>query len=249
MVKLLHSIADELALPPRANRLVSMQREPVYAPAGVPFRVKAIASEHSPQMGPTLINRTARLLSWLVPLPEVTLWRGEDEFERDELPARVGGWPAGRTLAFVIELLEPSTGAVAFRVYYQDSPTRQPYGYPERVPDGYDLALLTMGGATEFRSFPRDIVTHLDPKFVMGIHWEDFFDPRKLPLPGEVNRRESLLLAPGVDEARFLKAVRAAQRVGGRALVPCPDKTATFVRGGSGWELAGDAAGWTAPKR
>ena len=249
MVKLLHPIADDLARAPRANRLVSMQKEPVYAPAGVPMRVTAIPSEHSPQMGPALINRTARLLSWLVPLPEVTLWRGEDEFDLDVLPTRVGGWPAGRPLAFVVELLDPAGGAVAFRLYYQDSPTRDPYGYPARVPEGYDLALLTMGGATEFRSFPGDIVAHLDPKFVMGIHWEDFFDPRKLPLPGEVNRKESLLYAPAVDEARFLKAVREVQRVGGRALVPCPDKTVTFVRAASGWELVGDAAGWTAPKR
>ena len=149
----------------------------------------------------------------------------------------------------MIELLDPVTRAVAFRLYYQDSPTRDPYGYPERVPEGYDLALLTMGGATEFRSFPADIVTHLDPKFVMGIHWEDFFDPRKLPLPREVNRREALLYAPGVEEGAFLKAVREAQRAGGRALVPCPDRTATFVRGASGWEIAGDEAGWTAAKK
>jgi L-ascorbate metabolism protein UlaG (beta-lactamase superfamily) len=249
MVKLLHPIGAALATEPRRNRLVSMQREAVYQPEGVPIRVKAIPSEHSPQMGPRLISRTARLLSWLIPLPEVTLWRGEDESERDVLPTRVGEWPAGTPLAFVIELLDPSSGAVAFRLYYQDSPTRDPYGYPERAPDGYDLALLTMGGATEFRSFPRDIVRHLDPKYVMGIHWEDFFDPRQLPLPREVNRRERILYAPGVDEKGFLRAVRETQRAGGRAIVPCPDMTATFVRAASGWEIAGDASAWTAPKR
>jgi L-ascorbate metabolism protein UlaG (beta-lactamase superfamily) len=249
MVKLLHPIERALGTPPRANRLVSMQSNRVYEPDGVPIRVKAVLSEHSPQMGPRLINRTARLLSWLIPFPEVTLWRGEDEFALDALPTRVGRWPAGTPLAFVIELLDPVTRAVAFRLYYQDSPTRHPYGYPERVSDGYDLALLTMGGATEFRSFPGDIVKHLDPRFVMGIHWEDFFDPRKLPLPREVNRREAILYAPGVEEDKFLKAVRAAQRAGGRALVPCPDKTATFVRGASGWDIAGDETGWTAAKR
>ena len=249
MVKLLHPIEPALGGRPRPNRLVSMQRQPTYEPLDVPIRVKAILSEHSPQMGPRLINRTARLLSWLIPLPEVTLWRGEDESDLDVLPTRVGGWPAGTPLAFVIELLDPVTRTVAFRLYYQDSPTRNPYGYPDRVSDGYDLALLTMGGATEFRSFPGDIVKHLDPKFVMGIHWEDFFDPRKLPLPREVNRRESILYAPGVEEGKFLKAVGESQRAGGRAMVPCPDRSATFVRGASGWEIAGDEAGWTMAKK
>jgi hypothetical protein len=249
MVKVLHPIEAALSARARPNRLVSLQREPVYEPDGVPLRVRAVLSEHSPQMGPRLITRTARLLSWLVPFPEVTLWRGEDEAALDVLPTRVGGWPAGTPLAFVIELLDPASRAVAFRLYYQDSPTRNPYGYPDRLTDGYDLALLTMGGATEFRSFPGDIVKHLDPKFVMGIHWEDFFDPRKLPVPREVDRREALLYAPGVEEGKFLKAVREAQRVGGRAIVPCPDKTATFVRGASGWELAGDESGWAVAKK
>jgi hypothetical protein len=92
-------------------------------------------------------------------------------------------------------------------------------------------------------------VTHLDPKFVMGIHWEDFFNPRVLPLPGEVDRREDLLYAPGVDEGRFVEAVRAAQKPGGRTIVPCPDKVTTFSRGRGGWEIEGDDRGWTKGKK
>lgn len=251
MVKLLHPIEKDLESRSPPNRLVSLERQTYYDVANAPIRVKAVLSEHSPQIGPRLITRTARLLRWLIPFPDVTLWRGEDEYDLDALPIRVGAWPAGTPLAFVIELLDPATKAVTFRIYYQDSPTRKPYGYPDRPDDanGYDLAILTMGGATEFRSFPADIVRHLSPSFVMGIHWEDFFNPRKLPLPREVQRRESILYAPGVDEGKFLEAVRDAQRSSGRAIVPCPDKAATFVKGTSGWEISGEEEAWTGAKR
>jgi hypothetical protein len=250
MRKLLHPIEDQLSARTPPNRLVSLEREHRYDVPGAPIRVEAIPSEHSPQMGPRLVNKTAQLLAWFVPFPEVTLWRGEHDQELDRIPERVGAWPAGTPLAFVIELLEPGTGDVAFRIYYQDSPTRKPYGYPAPATNAhrYDLAILCMGGATEFPGFPRDIVTHLDPKFVMGIHWEDFFSPRPLPLPGEVARREDLLYAPGVDEGRFVKAVRVAQKPGGRAIVPCPDAVTTFRRGGGGWEIEGDDRGWTKAK-
>jgi hypothetical protein len=83
----------------------------------------------------------------------------------------------------------------------------------------------------------------------MGIHWEDFFDPRPLPLPADVRRPEPILYAPGVEEGKFLEAVRGAQRRGGRAIVPCPDKATAFARGASGWEIAGDADGWTETKK
>jgi hypothetical protein len=243
MVKLLHPIEKNLQGRTPPNRLVSLEESTGdYDVPGTPIRVRAIVSEHSPQIGPQLVTRTARLAQWLVPIPEVTLWRGEDEYALETLPTRVSAWPAGTTLAFVIELLEPSTGAVAFRIYYQDSPTRKPYGYPPPATAayGYDLAILCMGGATEFPTFPGDIVQHLKPGAVMGIHWEDFFNPRQLPLPGETHRREELLYAPGVDEAKFIKAVGKAV-AGTPAIVPCPDQTLRFASVGGRWRMAEEA--------
>jgi len=83
----------------------------------------------------------------------------------------------------------------------------------------------------------------------MGIHWENFFNPRDFPVPGEANRIEHLLYAPGVDEGKFLEAVRVAQESGGRAIVPCPDKTTTFRKDASGWTIEGGEEGWTKAKR
>jgi hypothetical protein len=43
--------------------------------------------------------------------------------------------------------------------------------------------------------------------------------------------------------------VRAAQKPGGRAIVPCPDEVTVFKRKGSAWAIEGDGGGWTEPKK
>lgn len=247
LVKLLDPIKASLG---ETRKMVSLESPspPVYDVPGTRFRIRSVVSQHSPQMGPRLIGSVPRLLGFFIPFPGVTLWRGEDELPAKELPVRVGTWPAGTTQAFVIELLDPDD-TVAFRIYYQDSPTVPPYGYPDwpKASSRYDLAILCLGGATEYRAFPRDIVRYLGPAYVMGIHWENFFDPRPLPTPGDTNVTEKIHYAPGVKEGKFLSAVREVQPAGGRAIVPCPDKVATFRKGPSGWEIE-DGTGWTSPR-
>jgi len=247
MVKLLAPIAKELY--PR--RLVSLQDPPAdgHLVPGTRFRIQSVRSQHSPQIGPRLQGRTAQLLAWLFPLPDVSLWRGEDEHPAERLPVRAGEWPGGIALAYVIELLQPGSDDVAFRIYYQDSPTQPPYGFPsEKHTYTYDLAILCMGGATEYPEFPRDIVAHLAPRYVMGVHWEDFFNPRKLGDTAEASVREEIQYAPGVEEKDFLAAVRGAQPSGGQAIVPCPDKATVFTRTGKVWRIPGSDPDWTKPK-
>ena len=246
MVKLLDPIKGKLRPP---HTLVSLESpaSPVYPVPGTRFRIRAVASQHSPQIGPRLIGWFPRLLGLFVHFPRVTLWRGEDEDPAKELPVRAGNWTAGTTQAFVIELLDAADD-VAFRIYYQDSPTVPHYGYPDwpSNPNHYDLAILCMGGATEYKAFPRDIVRYLGPTYVMGIHWENFFDPRPLPT-AERKRDEKIHYAPGVKEGRFIGAVRDALPAGGRAIVPCPDQVATFRKDAGRWQLADDA-GWSRPR-
>ena len=243
MVKLLEPIRGRLG----SRTLVSLEspHPPVYKEPGGRIRIRSVASQHSPQMGPHLVGWLGRLL---INFPRVTLWRGEDEDPAKELPVRAGNWTAGTTQAFVIELLDAG-GDVAFRIYYQDSPTVAPYGYPDwpNNPNRYELAILCLGGATEYKAFPGDIVRYLAPAYVMGIHWENFFDPRPLPSPGATGVKERIHYAPGVKEGRFLKAVRSALAPGGGVIVPCPDQAVAFRKraGAPGWEIATDARPWT----
>jgi hypothetical protein len=207
------------------------------------FRIRAIRSEHSPQLG-------KHLFGGLLKVPSVTLWRGEPWQPLSEMPRRVGEWPAGTTQAFVIDLLEPGTNAVAFRVYYQDSPTRGPIGHlPACLSDKpVDLAIVCAGGATELPRFPEDLLANLRPRYVMGAHWEDFFNPRKLPLPGAHDVKEKIRIVPGLRRGSFLRRVRKALPPGGQATIPCPEAVTYFARQDGRWSIAASDAGWSKPK-
>jgi len=245
MVKLLDPIKGYLG----SRKLVSLEgRNPCtpYPVQGTRFQIRAIASQHSPQIGPRLFGWGPRLLGLFINLPAVSLWRGEDEFPARDLPVRAGTWPGGTTQAFIIDLLK-TDGTIDFRIYYQDSPTVPPYGYPPTC-DGkaVDLAILCMGGATEYPSFPRDIVGYLKPKYVMGIHWEDVFNPRPLPSPAATNVREQIFFIPGVHDSKFRSAVQSAQPSGGRVIVPCPDQVTVFQKAPSGaWDITEGQKAWS----
>ena len=205
------------------------------------FRLWPITSEHSPQLGPGLVLGPFRRLA---PFAPVTLWRGQLLVPARTLPSRAGGWPTGTVLAYVIELLNESGKDAVFRIYYQDSPTRRPIGYPPRCVGRIDLALLCVGGATELQEFPQDIVAEIKPKFVMGAHWEDFFNPRPLPLPGQRDVKESIRPVAGVKVEAFLKAVGRVLPAGGQATVPCPEAVTYFQRDGEGWKIVKTTASW-----
>jgi hypothetical protein len=257
MVKVLDSIKGDLG----GRQLVSLQKAGTeYRTAR--FRVHAIESRHSPQIGPRMLG-WRKVFLWMIPWPKVSLFRGEDEHPARELPVRIGTWTGGTTLAFVIELLDEHDQA-AFRIYYQDSPTVAPYGYPDwpqRPRERYDLAVLCLGGSSEYRRFPGDIIRHLDPQYVMGIHWEDFLGPRPIPSPSPslpprpsprppVYVHECIHYAPGVKESRFVSGAQAALERGGRVLVPCPDHSTVFGfdQASGRWLIVSGGEPWTPPK-
>ena len=78
MVKLL----DPIAKAPSSRTLVSLESpaSPVHDVPGTRFRIRSVVSQHSPQIGPRLEKRVAGIFAPLLPLSEVSLWRGEDEY-------------------------------------------------------------------------------------------------------------------------------------------------------------------------
>jgi hypothetical protein len=215
------------------------------------FRIWPIVSEHSAPFGPGMLKIP------LVKFDPVVGWRGQLLHPRETFPTRAGDWTGGTTLAYVIDVLD-AMGQAMFRVYYQDSPTRKHIGYPppcllEQRP--IDLALLCAGGASEEPikgKFPRDIVRALQPRFVIGGHWEDLFKPRDLPLPGKTKVKEPIRAAPGVKLEDFKKDVKKELPTGGRVTIPCPEDLAYFVKQNGTWHLrAGSsetARRWTLEK-
>jgi hypothetical protein len=234
---------------------------PVKIP-GRRFQIWPIASEHSAPFGPKLVKSVTPWWAKLLPLPvkidPVVGWRGQLLAPATALPTRTGDWTSGTVLSYVIEMLDDLEAPV-FRIYYQDSPTRMPIGYPPPCIGKIDLALLCIGGASEKPirdDFPGDIVQAIKPQYVIGAHWEDLFNPRVLPLPrkpGITHVDETIRPAPGARPKQFIKDVYKALETGGRVTVPCWEDVAYFVREGGGWILdmrlgSRTVGSWSTPK-
>jgi L-ascorbate metabolism protein UlaG (beta-lactamase superfamily) len=106
-----------------------------------------------------------------------------------QLPDRSTDWKEGATLAYLIDFLDPVSGAPVHRIYYQDAPTAVPVGlpHPELLADKrVDLAVLNVGSSDVVEDHPRATIEALDPRYVIGGHWENFFrtqDQGIEPLP------------------------------------------------------------------
>ena len=101
-----------------------------------------------------------------------------------EPPAVADAWKEGATLAYLIDFLDES-GAPTFRVYYQDAPTDGPYGHahPDLLADKrVDVAVLNVGSYDAVADHPGAILANLDPRYVLGVHWESFFDGQDEPI-------------------------------------------------------------------
>ncbi len=231
------------------RRLESCSDSTAFQVAGEDGRIRIwpIVSEHSSQFD-------IPILGSLAGLPPVHLWRGRTLRDANTLPRTPGDWAEGTTLAYLVDFLsrdDPSR--VALRVYFQDSGSREPYGFPppcllrERP---VDLAIVTVGGWKMVDSHPGAIVKALAPDFVVASHWEDFFNPRVLPLPrGFAGNAccETVSEAPGQDTGKFeAKLARALPRQG-RYAVPCPDSWTILSPSGDieqPWQLRASTTRW-----
>jgi L-ascorbate metabolism protein UlaG (beta-lactamase superfamily) len=107
------------------------------------------------------------------------LYAGTAERPLDEPPRTAAEWLGGETFAFLVDFLDPS-GAVAFRVYYQDAVTAPPYGF---APDALiaehavDVAILVPATFDQVEWHPEAFVENLKPERILLGHWENFFIP------------------------------------------------------------------------
>jgi hypothetical protein len=237
--KLLAPFAPELA----AARIVSVETRPSCTggpcPIDVPgtsFRLWPIPSEHSPQF------KGKWPFKGLV--PPFTLWRGEPLQPLTTPPSRAGQWPAGTTFAYLVDVME--AGRPIFRLYYQDSGTRAPIGHPSAAPPerDVDLALVCVGGYFTLRDHPQKLLAATKPDFVIASHWEDFFSPRTIPVPGAPPARETIRVLPNHSTKAFMKRVRRSLEPGARACLACPSLRTRFVpRGDGSWTIGADSGG------
>lgn len=176
------SIPNLLAAQLPAQRLVDLS--PQMASADQPgewvyltpqLRVLPILSEHSPHLGAMV------LASEHITQPRLTP------------PYSMFDWQAGTSLSYVIDFLaNAGDQAVQFRVFYQSSSSSAPVGFPPQwvleqgIP--FDLAILCAANYDHVEHYPEGILQRLQPRHVMLIHWERFWDDYSTrtatPLPG-----------------------------------------------------------------
>lgn len=133
---------------------------------GAAVRIFALCSEHPDQLGP------------------VHYAPGGVEDEQCVAPARAAEWLEGNTLAYLIDFLDPRSGAPVYRVYYQDAPTSAPFGFvPEPLlrEKRIDIALLCVGAYERTMNSPTQVLGALQPRYAIGAHWEDFARPANEP--------------------------------------------------------------------
>lgn len=128
-------------------------------------------------------------------------------------PASAADWKEGRTLAFLIDFLDPATGAPEFRVYFQDAPAVAPVSHPHAellAEKAVDLAIVNGGNYEQVPDHPKPILATLTPRYALLAHWEDFFrtqDEPIVPLPfldtAELATRMEEALPPDGGEPRF----------------------------------------------
>src|SRR5262249_29018469 len=159
------------------------------------IRIRALCSRHSPQFLRLPVSSTGCYRAPLTKAPETA-----------------NEWKLGDTLAYLIDFLD-SSGAVAFRVYYQDSPTDPGFGYvhDDLIREhAVDVAILCGGAWDQVEDNPRGIVMNTNPRYVLFGHWDNFFrrPDTELQTLGSIDlrklsrRMETLMPSVGQPAAR-----------------------------------------------
>ena len=144
-----------------------------------------------------------------------------------ELPTRAYGWREGQTLAYLIDFLSADGSKVEFRIHYQDAASNAPLGFPPMVsqlPDSrpVDLAIVCMPGFDQVKDYPEAIVNRLRPRFVVIVHWENFFEL----LPDDPR---DLRTVPTEDAERFLGRLIPVLKPDGVFKLPAPGAWMRFT--------------------
>lgn len=159
------------------------------APFGLTDRVRVVLDEAGTAERPgEWIDvapgvRIMPLLSDHAPhLAGVTLFSGVRTRDMPRKPEAAGEWLDGRTLAFLIDLLN-ADGSVGLRIYFQDAVPAPPLGFAPPLEDGVgvDVAIIVPATYAEVDWHPEALLDNLEPRHVLLCHWEDFFEPPSRP--------------------------------------------------------------------
>lgn len=106
-----------------------------------------------------------------------TVSAGRVQENLSEVPDYALAWKAGQVFSFIIEI--KSISGTAYRIFYQGSASDFPQGRPSDAALGngpIDLAIVPVASYRQYDNYPGEILALLNPRAVMLIHWDNFFD-------------------------------------------------------------------------
>ena len=127
------------------------------------FRIRAIASDHAPNVK---LFGSAFLVS-----------EGHLESPQQDLPRRPMDYLAGDTWAYLIDMLDPD-GNVVFRIHYMDAVAGagQSHLPPELIAQhSVDIHIACVPGFDYVDGYPEWALQDGNARYTMLGHWEDFF--------------------------------------------------------------------------
>ncbi|HSK81465.1 MAG TPA: hypothetical protein VLQ45_33735 [Thermoanaerobaculia bacterium] len=183
-------------LPDRVESLQGSLGKPVDIPGAdgrTRFRVSAVRTEHAPHIFRYLWGK-GEAEEWTGP------WRP---------PVR--RLKCGTPLAFVLDLLDPESGKTRFRIYLQDSASGAGQGLPPAAVTGdghpFDLAVFCLPSYTLVRDAPGWLLGRLQPRHVLVIHYEDFFQSRNRRFVTLMTRRKADRYLQKIEDGLRLSSV------------------------------------------
>lgn len=158
----------------------------------------------------------------------IKFFKGEYSADLKELPQKASEWLEGKTFTFLIDFMgEGPKKEAEFRIFYQDAASNPPSGFPPpfaRTGDQkrIDLAILCVAGFEQVRNYPESIIQRLSPRFVVLVHWEDFFRP----LPSDP---KDIQTVAGLDIEEFVGRLRRVMPSDAKFEMPFPGAWLQFV--------------------
>jgi hypothetical protein len=102
---------------------------------------------------------------------------GIKKFNARKFKSPSGQWLEGEVYAFMIDLLD-NQGNKKLRLFVQSSSCDTPGGIPLYTPllkDSVDIAVIGVASANFTKEYPKTLLQTIKPKYVVLVHWEDFF--------------------------------------------------------------------------
>ena len=141
------------------------RRCPIGGPQPV-VRVTAVHSDHAPHTQIQGIGLAAFV--------------GNHDRPLNRLPTHAKDFVLGQTWAYVLDLLDESQNVV-FRIHYVDAAPSAPQGIldlPVAASREVDVHIGCVPGHDMVEDYPRALLAANRVQYVIGAHWEDFFQSR-----------------------------------------------------------------------